>query len=140
MRVQRISLAKINSITTDPVSVKGEKSKFTIEVPLRSPYSIVKILPANNTVKVTIDIREKILEKEFNDLNISFINFKDYEYETNGNLPTELAFEGPFSIINNLSSEDIELFVDGSNISKSNQSKNILLKSGLTIPIRIYLS
>ena len=59
-------LDKIKSITTDPVSVEDEKSKFTIEVPLRSPYSLVKIT-GENTVKVTIDIKEKTLEKEFND-------------------------------------------------------------------------
>jgi len=128
-------LSKIKSITTDPVSVKGEKSKFTIEVPLRSPYSIVKIT-GDNTVKVTIDIEEKTLEKEFNDLNISFINFKDDNYETNGNISTELAFEGPFSIINNLSSEDIELFVDGSDINKSNQNKNYTLKVGVNYPYK----
>jgi len=128
-------LSKINSITTDPVSVKGEKSKFTIEVPLRSPYSIVKI-NGENTVKVTIDIKEKTLEKEFNDLNISFINFKDYDYETNEDITTELAFEGPFSIINNLSSEDIELFVDGSDINKSNQNKKYTLKVGVNYPYK----
>lgn len=128
-------LTKINSITTDPVSVKGEKSKFTIEVPLRSPYSTVKIV-GDNTVKVTINIQEKTLEKEFNDLNISFINFEDYKYETNGNISTELAFEGPFSIINNLSSEDIELFVDGSNINKSNQTKKYTLKVGVNYPYK----
>ena len=128
-------LSKINSITTDPVSVKGEKSKFTIEVPLRSPYSIVKI-SGDNTVKVTVDIEEKTLEKEFNDLNISFINFKDYDYETNGNISTELAFEGPFSFINNLSSKDIELFVDGSDINKPNQNKNYTLKVGVNYPYK----
>jgi len=126
-------LSKINSITTDPVSVEGEKSKFTIEVPLRSPYSTVNIL-GDNTVKVTIDIKEKTLEKEFNDLNISYINFDDFEFETNGNTTTELAFEGPFSIINNLNSNDIELYVDGSDINKTSQNKKYTLKVGVNYP------
>ncbi len=126
-------LSKINSITTDPVSVKGEKSKFTIEVPLRSPYSIVNIL-GDNTVKVTIDIKEKTLEKEFNDLDISYINFGDFDFEKNGNIATELTFEGPFSIINNLSGNDIELFVDGSDINKTNRTKNYTLKVGVNYP------
>ena len=126
-------LSKINSITTDPVSVEGEKSKFTIEVPLRSPYSTVNIL-GDNTVKVTIDIKEKTLEKEFNDLNISYINFDDFEFETNGKTTTELAFEGPFSIINNLNSNDIELYVDGSDINKTSQSKKHTLKVGVNYP------
>lgn len=128
-------LSKINSITTDPVSVKGEKSKFTIEVPLRSPYSTVKII-GDNTVKVTIDIKEKTLEKEFNDLNISYINFDDFNFETNGSTATELAFEGPFSIINNLNSNDIELYVDGSDINKTNESKKHTLKVGVNYPYK----
>ncbi len=126
-------LSKINSITTDPVSMKGEKSKFTIEVPLRSPYSIVNII-GDNTVKVTIDIKEKTLEKEFNDLNISYINFEDFDYETSSKVETELTFEGPFSIINNLSSNDIELYVDGSSINKSRESKRYTLKVGVNYP------
>lgn len=128
-------LSKINSITTDPVSVKGEKSKFTIEVPLRSPYSIVNIL-GDNTVKVTIDIKEKTLEKEFNNLNISYINFDEFDFETNGNISTELAFEGPFSIINNLNSNDIELYVDGSDINKTNENKKYKLKVGVNYPYK----
>ena len=126
-------LSKINSITTDPVSVKGEKSKFTIEVPLRSPYSTVSIM-GDNTVKVSIDIKEKTLEKEFNDLNISYINFDEFDFEKNGNIATELTFEGPFSIINNLSGNDIELFVDGSDINKTNRTKSYTLKVGVNYP------
>jgi len=127
-------LSKIKSITTDPVSMKGEKSKFTIEVPLRLPYSTVNIL-SDNTVKVTIDIKEKTLQKEFNDLNISYINFDNFDFETSGaTTATELAFEGPFSIINNLSSNDIELYVDGNDINKTNQNKRYTLKVGVNYP------
>lgn len=128
-------LSKINSITTDPVSVKGETSKFSIEVPLRSPYSTVNIL-GENTVKVTIDVKEKTLEKEFNDLNISYINFGEFEFEPNGKISTELAFEGPFSIINNLSSNDIELYVDGSEINNTNQNKMHTLKVSVNYPYK----
>lgn len=127
-------LSKIKTITTDPVSMKGEKSKFTIEVPLRLPYSTVNIL-SENTVKVTIDIKEKTLQKEFNDLNISYINFDNFDFETSGaTTATELAFEGPFSIINNLSSNDIELYVDGNDINKTNQNKRYTLKVGVNYP------
>ncbi len=123
---------KINSITTDPVDLKGERSKFTIEVPLRSPYSLVKVV-GNNTVRVTVDIAERTLEKEFNNLAINFVNFDDFDFETDGNIVTEISFEGPFSIINNLSSEDIELFVDGSDIS-NNSNKTHKLKVSVDYP------
>ena len=123
---------KINSITTDPVQLEGEKAKFTIEVPLRSPYSLVKVV-GNNTVRVTVDIVERTLEKEFNNLAINFINFDDYDFEAEGNIVTEISFEGPFSVINNLSSEDIELFVDGSDINNGN-SKVHKLKVSVNYP------
>lgn len=126
-------LKRIKSVGTDPVSLKGEKSKFTIEVPLRSPYSLVEITDGN-TVKVTVDLSEKIMEKEFNNLDINFVNFDDLDYETDESIVTELAFEGPFSIINNLNSKDIELYVDGSGIKSSGSGKTHKLTVSVDYP------
>jgi hypothetical protein len=126
-------LKRIKSVGTDPVSLKGEKSKFTIEVPLRSPYSLVEFA-GGNTVKVTVDISEKIMEKEFNNLDINFVNFDDLEYETDESIVTELAFEGPFSIINNLNSKDIDLYVDGSGIKNSGSGKTHKLTVSVDYP------
>ncbi len=126
-------LKRIKSVGTDPVSLKGEKSKFTIEVPLRSPYGLVEIT-GGNTVKVTVDISEKIMEKEFNNLDINFVNFDGLEYETDESIVTELAFEGPFSIINNLNSKDIELYVDGSGIRNSGGGKTHKLAVSVDYP------
>lgn len=126
-------LKRIKGVGTDPVSLKGEKSKFTIEVPLRSPYSLVEFA-GGNTVKVTVDISEKILEKEFNNLDINFVNFDDLEYETDESIVTELAFEGPFSIINNLNSKDIDLYVDGSGIKNSGSGKTHKLTVSVDYP------
>jgi YbbR-like protein len=128
-------LKRIKSVGTDPVSLKGEKTGFTIEVPLRSPYGLVEII-GSNTVKVTVDIKEKILEKEFNNLNINFVNFDNLKYETDGSIVTELAFEGPFSIINNLNSKDIELYVDGSGIKSSGNNKTHNLKVSVNYPYK----
>lgn len=126
-------LKRIKSVGTDPVSLKGEKSKFTIEVPLRSPYSLVEIT-GGNTVKVTVDLSEKIMEKEFSNLDINFVNFDDLDYETDESIVTELAFEGPFSIINNLNSKDIELYVDGSGIKNSGSGKTHKLTVSVDYP------
>ncbi len=125
-------VTRISSITTDPVQLEGEKAKFTIEVPLRSPYSLVKVV-GNNTVRVTVDIEERTLEKEFNNLAINFVNFEEFDFEADGNIVTEISFEGPFSVINNLSSEDIELFVDGSDINNNN-NKTHKLKVSVDYP------
>lgn len=126
-------LKTIKSVGTDPVSLKGEKSKFTIEVPLRTPYTLVAITDGN-TVKVTIDIKEKIMEKEFNNLDINFINFDDLKYETDGSISAEIAFEGPFSIINDLNSKDIELYVDGSGIKNPGSGKTHNLEVSVDYP------
>lgn len=126
-------LKTIKSVGTDPVSLKGEKSKFTIEVPLRTPYPLVGIT-GGNTVKVTVDIREKIMEKEFNNLDINFINFDDMKFETDGSISAEIAFEGPFSIINKLNSKDIELYVDGSGIKNPGSGKTHNLAVSVDYP------
>lgn len=126
-------LRTIKSVGTDPVSLKGEKSRFSIEVPIRPPYSLVEVA-GGNTVKVTIDIKEKILEKEFNNLDINFINFDGMDFETDGSLSAEIAFEGPFSIINNLNSKDIELYVDGSRIKGSGSGKTHNLTVSVEYP------
>ncbi len=126
-------LKRIKSVGTDPVSLKGEKSKFTIEVAIRSPYGLVEIT-GGKTVKVTVDISEKIMEKEFNNLDINFVNFNGLKYETDESIVTELAFEGPFSIINNLNSKDIELYVDGSGIRNSGGGKTHKLTVSVDYP------
>lgn len=126
-------LGRIKTVSTDPVSLEGEKSSFTIEVPLRPPYSLVDIV-GGNTVRVTVDLKEKILEKEFNNLDINFVNFDDLEYETDGNIETEITFEGPFSIINKLNSKDIELYVDGSGLKGTDGKKTHELKVTVDYP------
>lgn len=128
-------ITKVNSINTDPISVDKEKSKFTIEVPLRQPYALVSVVD-DVTVKVTINLKEKTLEKEFNNLNINFVNFDDYAFETDNNVVAELSFEGPFSIINSLSSEDIELYVDGRDIRESNNNNRYRLKVSVDYPYK----
>ena len=126
-------LRTIKSVGTDPVSLKGEKSKFSIEVPIRPPYSLVEI-EGGNTVKVTIDIKEKIMEKEFNNLDINFINFDGMKFETDGSISAEIAFEGPFSILNNLNSKDIELYVDGNGIKNAGSGKTHNLTVSVEYP------
>lgn len=128
-------LRTIKSVGTDPISLKGEKSKFSIEVPIRPPYSLVEI-EGGNTVKVTIDIKEKIMEKEFNNLDINFINFDGMKFETDGSISAEIAFEGPFSILNNLNSKDIELYVDGNGIKNSGSGKTHNLTVSVEYPYK----
>ncbi|MFQ5786822.1 MAG: YbbR-like domain-containing protein [Thermodesulfobacteriota bacterium] len=125
-------ISKINNISTDMVSTKGEKSKFTIEVPLKTTDRLVKI-DGDKTVRVTLDIMETTLEKEFKDIVINFVNFDNLNFEPRGSLKAQLAFEGPYSIINNLNSDDIKVFVDVGDL-KNNGKKLQSLKVSVSYP------
>jgi YbbR domain-containing protein len=105
-------------IPTDTISTIRETSKFTIEVPLRSPNRLVKLV-GDKTTRVTINIEEKTLEKEFKDLDIKFLNFENLNFEPRGLLKAEVAFEGPYSLIKNLNSNDIEVYVDVGKLKES---------------------
>jgi YbbR domain-containing protein len=111
-------VSQINAIPTDSVSITGVKSKFTIQVPLKSPQPSVDIVNYE-TVRVTVDIREQTVEKHFDDIEIQFVNFDDRDFEAMGPLKAELEFAGPYSIIRDLNSDDIKVFVDGSNLGRS---------------------
>jgi hypothetical protein len=105
-------------IPTDTISTIRETSKFTIEVPLRSPNRLVKLV-GDKTTRVTINIEEKTLEKEFKDLDIKFVNFENLNFEPRGLLKAEVAFEGPYSLIKILNSNDIEVYVDVGKLKES---------------------
>lgn len=113
-------VSQINTIPTDSVSIAGVKSKFTIQVPLKSTQPLIDILN-NEIVRVTVDIREQTVEKQFNDIEIQFVNFDGRDFEPLGPFKAELEFEGPYSIIRDLNSDDIKVFVDGINLKNSKQ-------------------
>ncbi len=129
----RSIVSQISSVPTDTVSITGVKSKFTIQVPLKSPQPLVYILK-NDIVRVTVDIREQTVEKQFNDIDIQFVNFDGSEYEPLGPLKAELKFEGPYSIIRDLNSDDIQVYVDGSNLK--NSGRPVRLQVNVTYPFK----
>ena len=114
----------LNEIYTTKISLEGEQSKFSIQVPLQLPSSLIEF-PDEQLVKVTVDIQEIILEKEFKDLDIELINFDDLSYNIRSNLKSDLIFVGPYNLINNLKSEDINLFIDAN--TKTNKKLNSLI-------------
>jgi len=125
-------VSKIDSLSTDTVSTKGEKSNFTIEVPLRTTDRLVKV-EGDKTVRVAIDIMETTLEKEFKNLDINFVNFENLNFEPRGSVKARLAFEGPYSVIRKLNSDDIEVFVDVGDL-KSKGKKIQRLKVSVSYP------
>jgi len=110
--------SKIETIPTDLISIVGVKSKFTIQVPLKSPNPLIDIV-GDEMVRVTVDIREQMVEKQFKDIDIRFVNFDNRNFEPLGPIKAELEFEGPYSVIKDLNSDDINVFVDGSNLKNS---------------------
>lgn len=117
-------ISDIEVIETNPISLVGEKSKFSIQVPLQIP-SLINI-KGTNLVRVTVDIEEINLEKEFDELDISFKNFDDLKYSTDDKTKANLVFDGPYSIINNLNSKDIEVFVDGESLNETSNGTHKL--------------
>ncbi|MGH7889169.1 MAG: hypothetical protein ACRENF_01300, partial [Thermodesulfobacteriota bacterium] len=74
------------------------------------------------------------VEKQFNDIDIQFVNFDGSEYEPLGSLKAELEFEGPYSIIRDLSSDDIKVYVDGGNLKNSKRPAR--LQVNVTYPFK----
>jgi len=102
-------LSELQFINTDEVKIEGEQTNFTIEVPLKTNSPLLKILSDDEVVKITINIQETIIEKEFKELGINIIDIENMNYKILGKQSVDLLFEGPYSKIKELSSEDIKV-------------------------------
>ena len=122
IRGPRSIVSKVERLNTDSISVAGVRSKFTIQVPLKPVNPLVDVV-RDEIVRVTVDIQEQIVEKQFKNIDIKLINFDDREVEPLGPMKAELEFEGPYSIIRDLNSDDINVFVDGRNLKKNQHDR-----------------
>ncbi len=132
-------VSDLKFIPTDTISTVRETSKFTIEVPLRPANRLVKLV-GDKTTRVTINIEEKTLEKEFKDLDIKFVNFENLNFEPRGMLKAVVAFEGPYSLIKNLNSNDIEVYVDVGKLKETDkklQKLNVSVSYPFTNSIKL---
>jgi len=116
IRGPKIIVSDLEKMETNPISITGEKSKFSIQVPLQSPSSLIQII-GPELVRVTVNIEEITLQKEFRDVDIGVRNFHKKNYSISGESKTDLVFEGPYSLINELKSNDIEVYIDGNNLN-----------------------
>ncbi len=122
IRGPRSIVSKVERLNTDSISVVGVRSKFTIQVPLKPVNPLVDVVK-DEIVRVTVDIQEQIVEKQFKNIDIKLVNFDDREVEPLGPMKAELEFEGPYSIIRDLNSDDINVYVDGHNLKNSQQNR-----------------
>ena len=132
-------VSDLKFIPTDTISTVRETSKFTIEVPLQPANRLVKLV-GDKTTRVTINIEEKTLEKEFKDLDIKFLNFENLNFEPRGMLKAVVAFEGPYSLIKNLNSNDIEVYVDVGKLKETDkklQKLNVSVSYPFTNSIKL---
>ncbi|MER3445651.1 MAG: hypothetical protein C4291_01920 [Candidatus Dadabacteria bacterium] len=127
-------VSQIESISTDLVSTAGVRSSFTIEVPLKVPPG-VDIL-GRRFARVTVDIQEKTVVKEFKDINITFLNSDGVQFEPLEPLKAELVFEGPYRIIKSLNSDDIELYIDASKLKQNTKQRIQKLKVNVNYPYK----
>lgn len=119
-------LAKLETIQTAKIKLEGEEAEFTAPVQLQIPSQYMEVLEGDH-VKVTVNIKEIILTKEFRDVDIVPRNFGELEYSTASGLKATLIFNGPYKIINNLTSNEVNVYIDGSEMDGSTQ-RNLRVK------------
>jgi YbbR domain-containing protein len=127
-------VSQIESVSTDLVSTTGVKSSFTLEVPLKVPPGVNIV--NERFARVTVDVEERMVVKEFKDMNISLLNSDGVEFEPLEPLKAQLVFEGPYSIIKNLNSDDIEVSVDASKLKPNTRQKIQKLKVNVSYPYK----
>lgn len=115
-------LAKLETIETAKIKLEGEKAEFTAPVQLQLPSQHMEVLEGDH-VNVTVYIKETILTKEFRDVDIVPRNFGELEYSTASELKAMLVFNGPYKTINNLTSNDIKVYIDGAEMGESGQKR-----------------
>ena len=113
-------LAKIETIETAKIKLKGEAAEFTAPAQLQLPSQYMEVLEGDH-VNVTVQIKEIILTKEFRDVDIVPRNFGELEYSTVPQLKASLVFNGPYKTINDLASNEIKVYIDGAEMGASGQ-------------------
>ena len=138
-------LARLETIETAKIKLEGEKAEFTAPVQLQLPSQYMEVLEGDR-VNVTVYIKEIILTKEFRDVDIVPRNFGELKYSTTSKLKARLLFSGPYKTINNLTSDDIKVYIDGAEMNESEERilpvkvdypDSNLLKLARVIPKRI---
>ena len=115
-------LAKLETIETAKIKLEGEESEFTAPAQLQLPSQYMEVLEGDH-VNVTVHIKEIILTKEFRDVDIVPRNFEQLEYSTTSELKATLVFNGPYKTINSLTSNEINVYIDGAEMGKSRQKR-----------------
>ncbi len=117
-----LQLARLETIETAKIKLEGEKAEFTAPAQLQLPSQYMEVLEGGH-VNVTVYIKEIILTKEFRDVDIVPRNFGELEYSTTGELKATLMFSGPYKTINDLTSNDVKVFIDGEEMGESEQKR-----------------
>ncbi len=115
-------LAQLETIETAKIKLEGEKAEFTAPAQLQMPSQYMEVLEGDH-VNVTVHIKEIILTKEFRDVDIVPRNFGELEYSTPSELKATLVFNGPYKTINNLTSNEVEVYIDGAEMGDSTQKR-----------------
>ena len=122
VRGPALQLAKLETIETAKIKLEGEKAEFTAPAQLQLPSQYMEVLEGDH-VNVTVHIEDVILTKEFRDVDIVPRNFGELEYSTSPPLKATLVFNGPYKTINDLTSNDVKVFIDGAEMGESRQKR-----------------
>lgn len=122
VRGPALQLAKLETIETAKIKLEGEKAEFTAPAQLQLPSQYMEVLEGDH-VNVTVQIKDVILTKEFRDVDIVPRNFGELEYSTAPPLKATLVFNGPYKTINDLTSNDVKVFIDGAEMGESTRKR-----------------
>ena len=114
-------MASWKTIETAKIKLEGEKAEFTAPAQLQLPSQYMEVLEGDH-VNVTVYIKEIILSKEFRDVDIVP---RISENSNTLQLPSlsTLVFNGPYKTINDLTSNDVKVFIDGTEMGESRQKR-----------------
>ncbi len=115
-------LMRLETIETAKIKLEGEEAEFTASVQLQLPSQYVEVTEGDH-VSVTVHIKERILTKEFRDVDIVPRNFGELEYSATSELKANLLFNGPYKTINNLTSHEINVYIDGGEMGESRRKR-----------------
>lgn len=111
-------LSNMSYVETMPVNLSDISEDKNIEVPIKLVDGVKKVNP--QSIEVTIDVEEEILEKEYKNVPVEVINETAYKVENYAPEKVRVKLKGRSDILENTSIDSlIKIYIDLKNIEKA---------------------
>jgi YbbR domain-containing protein len=112
------ALSRLGStVDTQPISLEGRTTDFTVEVPLDLPAGEFIVLSGNGTITVDIAISEEAATISLENVPVSVIGIPEGSTATPTPAQISVVVNGPESLINDLKAADIQAVVDANGLA-----------------------